>query len=128
MIQLVGYHVWLQNEGKKEISGKDVKVGIQAAKRRLGSTIHAISLSDLSNVDRTFLTHMATSDTPITVSDMAQKMHVSGSYISQYRKRLIESGIIVSTAHGEVDFAIPYIKEYLQEHIASDYIELQFDQ
>jgi hypothetical protein len=124
MIQLVGYHVWLQNEDKVQISSKDVKIGIQAAKRRLGSTIHAVSLNDLSNVDRTFLTYMAMSDTPVAVSKIAEKMQVSGSYVSQYRKRLIEAGIIVPIAHGEIDFAIPYIKDYLREHIASDYIEI----
>jgi hypothetical protein len=123
MIQLVGYHIWLQNEQRERITKADVESGIVAAKRRLGSTIHAVSLNDLSNVDRTFLAYMASGTTPAPISTLAERMGVSGSYANQYRRRLIEAGVIESAAYGQVDFAIPYLKEYLEEHIVHDYIE-----
>jgi hypothetical protein len=122
MIQLVGYHIWLQDEQHKRITSADVEEGVQAAKRRLGSTIHAVSLSDLSNVDKTFLAHMASRETPAAMATITASMGVSGSYANQYRRRLIEAGIIEATAYGQVDFAIPYLKEYLQEHIVHEYL------
>jgi hypothetical protein len=122
MIQLVGYHIWLQGEQRKRITTADVEEGVRVAKRRLGSTIHAVSLSDLSNVDKTFLAHMASGETPAAMATIATSMGVSGSYANQYRRRLIEAGIIEATSHGQVNFAIPYLKEYLQEHIVREYL------
>jgi hypothetical protein len=122
MIQLVGYHIWLQHEQDERISSADVENGITAAKRRLGSTIHSVSLSDLSKIDRTFLACMAQGETPVATSEIAERMGVSASYANQYRRRLIDAGIIESAAHGQIDFSIPYLKDYLKEHIAHDYL------
>jgi hypothetical protein len=35
-------------------------------------------------------------------------------YISNYRKRLIDAGVIKSTGHAELTFTLPYMKDYLQ--------------
>jgi len=123
MIQLVGYYCWIQNEKRKTISSGDVEEGIATAKRRLGSTIHSVTLKDLSRVDKTYLAYMASGETPVSSTEIAQRMGVSISYASQYRRRLIAAGVIEPYAHGQVDFAVPYLKDYLQEHIVSDYLD-----
>jgi hypothetical protein len=41
------------------------------------------------------------------------------SYISVYRQRLIDAGMITATGHGKVDFFVPELRDYLREHIAS---------
>jgi hypothetical protein len=122
MIQLVGYHVWRQNPDVKTISNDDVEAGIIAAKRRLGATIHSVSLRDLSEVDRTFLAHMAIGKTPVTMAEMIKRMSVSKGYANAYKTRLIEAGVIETVARGKIDFAIPYLKDYLRDHVIQTYL------
>ena len=41
-------------------------------------------------------------------------------YASQYRLRLIAAELIESSSHGYVDFALPYLREYLRDEAAAD--------
>ena len=38
--------------------------------------------------------------------------------MSVYRNRLLAAGIIKTAGYGKVDFAAPYLREYLREHAA----------
>ncbi len=40
------------------------------------------------------------------------------NYVSVYRNRLLAAGIIKTAGYGKVDFAAPYLREYLREHAA----------
>lgn len=40
------------------------------------------------------------------------------SYASIYRTRLLEAQVIEDSGHGLLNFAIPYLREYLREHAA----------
>ena len=118
MIQLVGYHCWREAEGDV-IDLSAAKEGIAAARKRLGSTVHATALADLSEVDRTFLLAMAQDDGPSAIRDIAARMHVSADYVNVYRARLIDAMMIEPTGRGQVEFAVPYLREYLREHAAT---------
>lgn len=117
MIQLVGYHVWRKANGDV-IDQAAVAEGVPAARKRLGSTVHATALADLSGIDRTYLLAMAQDDGPSRTGEVARRMDESPYYAGQYRLRLIDAGIIEATGHGYVDFAIPYLREYLRDHAA----------
>ena len=117
MIQLVGYHIWRQATSQ-HIDLAAANRGIDAARVRLGSTVHQTALADLSKVDRTYLLAMARDNGPSSTGDVAQRMGRPISYASVYRSRLIQAGIIVVTGHGQVDFAIPFLRDYLREHAA----------
>ena len=41
----------------------------------------------------------------------------SSSVVAQYRKRLIDAGIIGKRARGLVGFDLPYFRDYLQEKL-----------
>ncbi|MGH9115277.1 MAG: hypothetical protein ACRDWW_05545 [Acidimicrobiales bacterium] len=41
-------------------------------------------------------------------------------YASQYRLRLIAAELIEAVRRRYVDFALPYLREYLREHAASE--------
>jgi len=118
LIQLVGYHTWRQSDAV-EISLKDVAEGVDIAKRRLGSSVAAYAVADLSPTDRTFLVKMAQDDGVSKVRDIAERMNVSLNYASVYRGRLLEAGVITAPRNGEVEFAIPYLRDYLREHAAT---------
>jgi hypothetical protein len=115
MIQLVGYHVW-RKARDDVIDLVAVAAGIQAARKRLGSTVHETALGDLSAVDRTYLVAMSHDPGPSHTPTVAQRMGEDMSYAGVYRSRLIDAGIIEPVGRGYVDFTIPYLREYLREH------------
>lgn len=122
MIQLVGQHAF-RNLTDNEIDEEAVSHGIGAARRKLGQLVHEPSLADLSEVDRTFLTAMSTDDGPSRMLDIAARLGVDSQYAGTYRKRLIDAEMIRPTSHGYVDYELPYMREYLRSHHASDAME-----
>ncbi|GAB3471469.1 ATP-binding protein [Kineococcus endophyticus] len=117
MVQLVGYHVWRRaDDGVIEVEA--AAAGVAAAQVRLGSTVHEANLASLSAVDRTYLVAMAQDDGPSRTSAVAARMSRDMQYQNVYRDRLITAGIIKPAGHGLVDFAVPYLREYLRDHAA----------
>jgi hypothetical protein len=119
LIQLVGRWSWAQHPDRTEITSDDVLAGTVAARRRMGTLIHEPSLSGLSPVARTFLLAMSKDDGPSRMSDIADRLGVDPNYASQYRLRLLAGELIAAVDYGQVDFAVPYLREYLREHAAS---------
>ena len=122
MIQLVGQHAFRNTSGGI-IDESAVRAGIETARRKLGELVHEPSLADLSDVDRTFLTAMSKDDGPSRMADIAERMGVDTQYAGTYRRRLIEAEMIRPTGRGFVDYELPYIREYLRAHPASDAME-----
>lgn len=118
MIQLVGYQVW-RKATSDHIDINAANVGVEQARTRLGSLVHAPALRDLSDVDRTFLASMASDDGPSKVSNLARRMQKEPGYVGVYRARLLAAGVIRSVRFGEVDFAIPYLRDYLRDHVVT---------
>ncbi len=115
-VQLVGYHLWRLADGNGNITPDAVTKGLDAARIRLGSLVHEPALADLSAVDRTVLVAMAVDDGPTKVSAIAERIGRDGNYVGVYRERLIAAGVIQATRWGEVDLAIPGLRDYLREH------------
>lgn len=118
MIQLVGQYSFRRREGNR-ITVAAAQSGVEMAQRKLGQLVHEPALSDLSEVDRTFLVRMAQDDGPSKTSEIAERMEVSPSYAWNYRRRLLDAEMIVETSPGEIDFSLPYLREYLREHAAA---------
>ena len=119
LIQLVGHWIWRQEPDQTTIDLAQVRQGVTAARRRMGSLIHEPALFDLSPIDRTFLAAMATDEGPSQMADIAARMHVTTNYASQYRLRLISADMIRPAGYGRVTLNVPYLREYLREHAAS---------
>ncbi|KFI50694.1 ATP-binding protein [Bifidobacterium biavatii] len=122
MIQLVGYYVWSQarrnHPDDPEVTIEDAQAGIGKALTRLGETVHGPELDGLSSVDRTYLLAMAQDDGPSSTSVIAERLGKGVNYAGNYRARLLEAQVIENKGYGKVDFAIPYLREYLREHAA----------
>jgi len=127
LIQLVGCHVW-RLAFDNVVTDETLADGVEAAKRRLGSTVIETAISDLSAIDRTYLLKMAEDDGSSKTSVIAERMGASDKYASVYRSRLIDAGIIYAPARGLVDFGIPWLREYLRDHAASVHAALVPDQ
>lgn len=119
MIQLVGYHLWRLSAESGVLDRDSVVKGIDAARVRLGALVHETALADLSDVDKSFLIAMTHEDGPIRTGRISEALGRNSNYVSVYRERLIKAGMIRSTSYGYVDFALPYLRDYLREHAAS---------
>ncbi|OZG59407.1 ATPase AAA [Bifidobacterium tissieri] len=124
MIQLVGYHIWRvakrrhQQEDSITVTIEDAETGVRDALSRLGDTVHGPELDGLSPIDKTYLLAMAQDDGPSSTAAIANRMGKDAQYANMYRMRLIEAQVIEERGYGKVDFAIPYLREYLREHAA----------
>jgi len=114
MIQLIGYQMWRQSPEKKAISLADAEEGVYFAQVDLERMILNQTYFDLSEKDIEFLVAMLCDREFSKMSDIAERMNVSAKYAGEYRRRLIEQGIIGERGHGRVAFEIPMIREYLQ--------------
>jgi hypothetical protein len=117
---LVGAQTWRLHASAVEVTVEDAQRGVANALRRLGSLVHEPALADTSAIDRSFLLAMVQDDGPSKMADIQRRLGVDVSYASQYRLRLLAAELIEPVRHGYVDFALPYLREYLREHAASD--------
>ena len=120
LIQLVGARVWRHHPSEPEISMEDARLGVSDALRRLGSLVHEPAIADASEIDKSFLLAMAKDDGPSKMADIQRRLNVDVNYASQYRLRLIAAELIEPVRRGYVDFALPYLREYLRSHAASE--------
>jgi hypothetical protein len=119
LIQLVGAQVWRLHRSDPDISMESAREGVSDALRRLGRLVYEPALADASEIDKSFLLAMAKDDGPSRMKDIQQRLEIDANFASQYRLRLIASELIESTRHGYVDFALPYLRDYLREHAAA---------
>lgn len=114
LVQLVGARVWRLHPSQPEISMDDARLGVSQAVRRLDSLVHEPALADTSEVEKAFLFAMASDDGASKMADIQRRLAVDANYASQYRLRLIAAELIEPVRHGYVDFAVPYLREYLR--------------
>lgn len=119
MIQLVGYYIWDAADAREStvISKEDVDEGIREACVDLDNAVCVPELHGLSKNDKAYLEAMAVSDGPSGTSEVAKRMGRSAKYAATYRKRLLDAYVIRQTDRGEVDFAVPFLREYLRGHM-----------
>ncbi len=115
MMQLVGYRAWSRNPGAGEITAQDVDEAAALAKRELASGVFDATYKELSDRDRQFLFAMLEDDAESLVADIARRMGVKGNYAGQYKRRLLEQGLIGERGRGRVAFELPGFREYIRE-------------
>ena len=70
--------------------------------------------AELSQGDLAFLHAMAQSEGPVERSVIAKRLGRGSSYISTYKKRLLEAGVIEEPERGMLAFALPRFREYIR--------------
>ncbi len=118
LLQLVGYRSWDVNPTSKVITAKDFEKGINAAKRELKARVLEATYLELSNRDIEFLKAMtrdSKENGEVRISDLVSRLGWSDSQVAQYRKRMIDAGVIGYRGRGVVAFDLPFFKEYIEE-------------
>lgn len=115
MMQLVGYRSWNVRPNERTISVPDVREGASLARLEMRDRILETTYRELSDGDLRFLRAMLPDEHESRLSDIARRMGVTSSYASQYRRRLLEEGVIGERGRGVVGFDIPAFREFLAE-------------
>ena len=127
MVQLVGYHAWQEAARKniETIGMEEAERGIATAKRRFNETVIEPALHKLPPSQVRYLLAMSQDEGETSsTGDIALRLNKTPSETSVTRDRLIRSGLIDASAWGKVRFAIPHMREYLQEHVVQIVREL----
>lgn len=115
MLQLVGHHLAIRADDAGELDADALGDALFAAKEEFKNDICGTTLAALSDGDRGFLAAMAADEGASRISVVAERMQVEPDYAQKYRKRLVDAGVIASSGWGQVDFAVPFLAEYLKE-------------
>lgn len=117
MMQLVGYRVWEAAGDASVITAADADAGSALARLEMRDRILETTYRELSEGDLKFLGAMLQDRAESRVSDIAERMDVSGNYASQYKRRLLDQGVIGERGRGVVAFDIPAFREFLEEKL-----------
>ncbi|WP_080801496.1 AAA family ATPase [Arabiibacter massiliensis] len=115
LMQLVGYRSWDANPESKCISSADFHRGIAVAREELRARILEATFRELSPEDVRFASAMLQDERESRIADLVARLNRSSAQVAQYRKRLIEAGVIGQQGRGVVAFELPYFREYLME-------------
>ena len=113
MMQLIGYFITKLAKDHCETDQEAIDKAIALAKDTFLNDICATTLRGLSEMDIRFLKAMTADERYSKTGDIANRMNVKPDYAQQYKRRLSDAGIIEQPRRGIVQFAVPYLKEYL---------------
>lgn len=117
LMQLVGYHAWDASPSEKAISSSDFTNGIAIAKAEMEGRILEATYRELSPVDIDFLGAMLQDEGDSNISDLVERLGKSSSLVAQYRRRLIDAGVIGERRRGVIGFDLPYFKEFIADKL-----------
>lgn len=117
MMQLVGYRIWNAAGEAATITKANVDAGSKLARLEMRDRILETTYRELSEGDLRFLVAMLDDPAESRVSDVAKRMGVSSNYASQYKRRLLDQGVIGERGRGVVAFDIPAFREFLGEKL-----------
>lgn len=117
LIQLVGFRSWDINERSEKISCADFETGIEIAHGEMNDRILRATFQELSEGDVEFLCAMLEDPVESRIADITARLKKSSSLVAQYRKRLIDAGVIGARRRGVVGFDMPFFREFIEEEL-----------
>ena len=115
MMQLVGFRVWAENPRSEEIAEIDVERGVRLARKEMVEGIVEYTYREFRRGTGVFCSLCCPTRRGSFLSDVAKRMGVKSNYASQYKRRLLEQGVIGEPQAGFVRFDMPMLREYLFE-------------
>ena len=115
LLQLVGFRSWKASGDSATIQLDHVKQGAEIAKEELKDRIFTSTMEELSGGDKEFLFAMNRNEEYTQRQEIAKATGRDSSWISRYKKRLLEAGIIEEPRQGKFRFSLPSFATYLDE-------------
>lgn len=113
MIQLVGYRVWDASEGSAQVSPDHAREGCELARLEFAERILGPTYRELSSGDRRFLAAMLDDEGASELGEIARRLDRGNSYAAQYKRRLLDQGVIDENFEGLLRFAMPGMREFV---------------
>ena len=88
-------------DGHRRLSLYDASWGIARAHEEMDCRILSVTYNALSPKDRHFLAAMARDVNVSAQAEIARRMGVTSGYASEYKRRLVEQGIIEERSHSQ---------------------------
>lgn len=117
MFQLVGYRSWNASRDAEEITTESIEKGIEIAEEELASRVYDATLAELSKGDLEFLSAMNRDGKTTTRDEITQRTGRSSNWVSAYRRRLLEAGVLTEVRQGLYRFSLPGFGEYVSERL-----------
>jgi hypothetical protein len=114
LLQLIGYYILKYANDGNQITEDIVSRAIKSSKHDLIESVHTACLNPLSDKDIEFLKAMSGDKTVSSVAEIQKRLGESQGYIQQYRKRLMDAGIVSSARRGKLEMTVPFLAEYLR--------------
>lgn len=115
LLQLVGFRSWKASGDSTVINIEHVKHGAEIAKEELKDRIFTSTMEELSEGDKEFLFAMNRNKEYTLRQEIAKATGRDSSWISRYKKRLLEAGVIEEPRQGRYRFSLPSFATYLNE-------------
>ncbi|MFB9775740.1 ATP-binding protein [Brevibacterium otitidis] len=115
LVQLIGDFAWEAAAEAPVITAAHVAWAVEQARPAMFRQIHEPTLAGLSDRDRDYIFAMSVDDGPSLTRDIAARLGVTIQHAGVYRSRLIIDGVIMEAGRGRVEFAIPYLRDYLRQ-------------
>lgn len=113
LMQLIGHYVVVRSGENGSIPNGRFQEALALAKNDFQNDICQTTLVPLSDRDIEFLAAMSVDEQASKIADIIVRLKWSSSNVQTYKRRLIHAGVIEQRRRGEVQFAIPYLREYL---------------
>lgn len=117
LMQLIGFRAWDINPSGKNITIDDVAAGVSIARAEMEDRVLDATFRKLSPEDIRFLEAMLQDEEESLISNLRERLDRSSAQIAQYRRRLIDAGIIGEKRRGVVAFELPYFRAYLEHRL-----------
>ncbi|GAA3639576.1 ATP-binding protein [Lactobacillus hamsteri] len=112
--QDLGYYLWQNSEDV--IDENTLEESLPEFKNDLFRNAYVKITNELSATDRKILLIMAKSNKEIVdISYIREKLGKTPGYMSAYRRRLLDSQIIIDVGYGKIAFSLPFMKEFILE-------------
>lgn len=110
--QLLGYFLWEKSSDHiDELTITDI---LPDYKENLYRNAYFKMYQSLTNMERNFLNVMASFDEEeIPIGEIGRKMDKPKNYVSIYRRRLLDTQLIIAPRRGYLKFSLPFFKEFL---------------
>ncbi|MCI6574030.1 MAG: hypothetical protein MSC53_02520 [Arcanobacterium sp.] len=125
LIQLIGYQAWDIDSSRAVITLDDMQRGIEVTKAEMESHVVASSYRELSERDSEFLEAMTLDTGDSKISDITARLGWSSSMVAQYRRRLIEAGVVGERRRGIVGFDLPFLRDYVKKQMGDGVTPLE---
>lgn len=113
LMQLVGYRAWDQHPETDAISQEDVANAVALARLEMEDRILEATFYELSEGDKRVLSAMLADGEVSRMTDIAARIGENSGYVSVYKNRLVEAGVVAEKGRGILAFDMPGLREYL---------------